>query len=228
MLKNKKIALSLSIWCFFGILLFPLIVYAIDFPPFPETMERVGDDNTVTDQTEDLFIIGSNRYTSVSIVLPWLDLKNITFAETGSNYSISVGLNGIFNASADMRISISLDINNSGTTPDSPYLFLSLSPSQNKVRCQGIITYEQYNIHTINGKIITWTFPKLNVTNIVINNESIPEWKVFIFSYGDFLGGNYFDFMGVSRGSIPAYPLIILAIISITSILFISKKIKKS
>jgi len=228
MLINKKIALYLLIWCFFGFSLFPLFVQAKGLPPFPVTMERVGDDNQLTDQSNDLYREVEDKFTSVSVQIPWIDLKNISFDENGSNYTVTVGLNGNFNVSASMSIYIYLDINSSGLEAKDSYLYLYVSPSSSKVICEGISTYEQYDIHTINGEIITWTFPKLNVTDIIPNSNLIPEWKVLVLSWGDFLSTAYYDFVGVSAGNISAYPLIFFGLISVATLFILLKKVRNS
>jgi hypothetical protein len=225
MLNKKNIVFFFLILSLFGISLFPNFVHAKGLPPIPVLMIGIGNDNIVKDQANDLYSIDDDQFIPSSTQIPSIDLKNITVDENGPNFTIAIGFYGDYNESSDSRIEIYFNINSSSSNQEDANLHIYLRQSTSRVRCEGIREYIQYGIHAINGEIVEWTFPKLNVTDIVPNNKTISEWKVLVMSDVDISFNNYFyDFLGEDIVNISAYPLFLIGLASIISIALVVKK----
>ncbi len=219
--------------------------------------ETMGDDKEVTDNADDVILVDdvrsfSTESTETTDKYPYVDMKTLTIAETGANFTITVGLKDNYNHSATFfAIVINLDINGSELSIGTQSYFTvnittissaNLSRTMSSVKCVSSTgTYTQGNISTVSGKTVTWMFPKTNVTELVPNNKSISEWRVEAYSFdapaapGSYQGA--IDEIGIVSGlgfdfdfnfDIPGYPLLFLATISIGSIVILIRKEKNS
>ncbi|TXT63336.1 MAG: hypothetical protein BAJALOKI3v1_390030 [Promethearchaeota archaeon] len=228
MSNKNKVALYFLICSFLTISLFLPLGRANGIIEFPIDMGTVGNDMEITDQTDDLYIQEGDQYVSVPTQIAWIDLKKISFADSGLNYTLTIELNEDFNETS--IINIYLDVNNSGLEARNSKLQVSISPflggPNSRLSHEGITI--QNGIHTINGNIVSFTFPKLNITDLIPNTRPIPEWRVLVRSQGDSLGTYYFDFIGFSNPIILAYPMVVIFLVSIVSIFVPLRRFKKA
>lgn len=225
----KKPVIFISIIAFVGVITLSgyTLSISVTYPDF----ETVGSDYTVSDEVDDLLILSGGSFSSASVKVDWLDIVNTTFDDTGSNYTVTVNLNGDYHPNASLWVY--MDINQSDVFIFTSYLGLQLLEGESSVLCTSHLgTYAQENITTIRGNAVIWTFPKINVTELVPNNKSVSEWQILTRVKGDYGTTNYIDLMPnfstTPPNGIPGYSMLIVALILIVSVLLIFKKDIKS
>lgn len=245
-MKKKVIALSFLILA--SLLVFSSFSTAI----FTLKHEKVvGADHELTDPKDDLDELKDLGLVSTSEEFPWMDIETLNFTEGDGNYTVQMKLLGDYNTSAkNVDFEIHLNINESDTEPWNSYFCVSIytwdNLTQCKVRCDtSIDTYQLYydnpESENIDGNVVSWTFPKENITKLVPNNKEISKWKVGAYSKARIMTGEathtkYVDQVPNSSsdapsdsngGGIPGFPLLLVGLISVGSILAIAKKLKK-
>lgn len=234
----KKTAVCISIFMFIGILC--LASFSRGTEGYPD-FDVLGADKTITDKTNDLYKYSESGYESTGTQVDWIDLVNATFEEGTENYTITLLLNGDYN---NATIEMFIEINGTVRTEYDSYssyddiwikLYKSSGTIENYVHSASALLdspYQEWDIATISGKMITFTFPKENISNAIININPISEWRVLIYAEGDLGDTTYYDFMPnyslPSLPGIPGFPLLMLGLTSLVSILLILRKVRKS
>jgi hypothetical protein len=232
--KMKKITIFISFFTIVGILFLAVPVQAYEGYP---AWELVGADNELLDNTNDLYISDSGFQDS-SEQIPALDLINVSFSETGNNYTMLIGLGGDY---SDLNATIYLYAEITGDQADNldnqinlrtnSDFYVIIEEVEGEIKklmvCQSI---QHQDVAVITGNMINISFPKDNVTSRISSVQDISQWKVLVESYAESGGNTYTDLIpnfGAGPNGIPGYPLLIVGLISIISLLIAVKKIRK-
>jgi hypothetical protein len=230
----KKVVIPLSLITIIGLLFLAGTAHAYDGYPAWET---IGTDNTLVDDTNDLYLSDSGFSESSEQILS-LDLLNVSFSETGDNYTMIIELGGdysILNASINLYAEItgdqvgSLDNQLSLRTSSDFYvkIFENNGEIDRNMICKSI---QHQDIAVITGSMINISFPKDNITSEISSPLGITQWKVLVEAFGDSGGNTYYDILpnfGSGSNGIPGYSLLLVGLISTISLLISVKKIRK-
>jgi len=241
--KVKEFAIYIPLISFIGLLLLSNFGCAVDGYPAYIT---IGDDNNVVDSTNDLFLYSpTSNFEATSEYIPWLDILNITFETIGTgsdeNYTIVMRLNGDYNNNATIylwmevngTISSSESYSNEYNMKQFADFHVRISNGMGYIQLGNSLgTYISHDIAEVKNDLINWTFPKVNITNLIFNTKSISQWKILARSSGEYGSTAYADLIpnfssSTGTNGIPGYSLLIVGLVSVISVLLAIKIVRK-
>jgi hypothetical protein len=186
---KKRYILLLFVLCF-GIL------NSVLYLKYGTAFENIGSDQKLSDRIDDLWYVSTNGSEIQSIekidTHDYLDISNLSISEKTGYYEVKIQLRGLYNKTMleshnDSHITAWIYVND----PIEPNKWNApLVCTIGKNHPQGYVLatmnnkrYENNSAAAINKKVITWRFPKDNITNVLENVEEVNKWNVEAWSF---------------------------------------------